>query len=144
MLKLHNNVLAYISHLENGYTFFVDCKVDYWNSSFGGWKINKDKPGEYEFWRNVLSNIMNKSPEEAMDSQNPIPVKAIEDVHGNIAIVGLGNSDGSYWIVRDDNGRALVLDKQEDIIKFFKKHSVVVPNDSSQKTDIDDADREEL
>ena len=142
MLKLHNNVLAYISHLENGHTFFVNCKVDYWNSSFGGWKINKDKPEEYEFWRNVLRNIMNKSPEEAMDSQNPIPVKAIEDVHGNIAIVGLGNSDGSYWIVRDDNRKALVLDKKEAIDKFFEEHDLDIPYDVKKKADMDDMGRE--
>ena len=120
----------------------MDCKVDYWYSSFGGWKINKDKPEEYKFWRNVLRNIMNKSPEEAMDSQNPIPIKAIEDVHGNIAIVGLGNSDGSYWIIRDDNGKALVLDKKEAIDRFFEEHDLDIPYDVKKKADMDDMGRE--
>ena len=105
-----------VDRFEKRYTCTFNVIAESWICGFGGWQI-VDEDG-YNFWVDVIRQITGKSPEEAM--QKETKARAISDFNG---VDGLGNLDGTYYVVSDGN-KPKVLDNRIDIIRYFANNNI--------------------
>lgn len=132
MVKQVINGLIRVRVLEMNYTcaFTFECKS--FTQGFGKWRIRNDE--EFNFWVDVIKGITGKDPETAMEEKTPA-----NTIIDSSEIYGIGNSNGTYWVV-DKGDHAEVLNDKESIKKYFNENGIKFP----AKPDKDNKDDAEI
>lgn len=108
------------SKIEKGYTFMLGLDIldengDYdFSQGFGGGKFQNYE--DYEFWKKAIENIADRRFED-------INGATIQAIVTPAIILGIGNPNGKYWIVREEND-IKVKSTRDDIDKFFKDNEI--------------------
>ena len=110
------------SKIEEGYTFMLGLDIldengDYdFSQGFSGRKFQNYE--DYQFWKNAIENIADRRFED-------INGATIQAIVTPAIILGIGNTNGKYWIVREEND-VKVKSTKDEINKFFGENQIEI------------------
>lgn len=112
--------------LEEGYTCMINFYVlndegrEVMIQGFGGKKFHTNQ--DYNDWKNGIENIINRRFDDAKGATIKVIITEIEE-----DIIGIGNLDENYWIIKEKNGQKTefnFMNKKEKIDEFFEKNNI--------------------